>query len=319
MPDWTINDIPPQGGKLVVITGANSGLGYETALALAGKGAHVILAVRNLVSGESAAATIRQTHPQAQLEVMGLDLADLSAVHRFADAFLARYPALPLLVNNAGVMALPYRQTADGFEMQLGVNHLGHFALTGRLLPAVLAAPAARIVTVSSEMHWLGRIHFDNLDGSRGYERWRAYAQSKLANLLFTYELQRRLAEAGASAISVGSHPGWSATNLQAAGPRMSGSRLSEQAFRVINRVVAQSAAMGALTTLYAAVAPAVQGGDYIGPQSLKGLRGYPGKQRSSARSYRVDLARRLWETSEALTQVRYDLTLAAGYKPERA
>lgn len=307
MPDWTIHDIPPQEGKLVVITGANSGLGYETACALAAKGAHVVLAVRNLASGEAAAAAIRNAYPQAHLEVMALDLADLSSVQRFADAFLARYAALPLLVNNAGVMALPYRQTVDGFEMQLGVNHLGHFALTGRLLPAVLAAPAGRIVTVSSEMHWVGKIAFDNLDGRLGYERWRAYGQSKLANLLFAYELQRRLAAAGATAISVACHPGWSATNLQAAGPRMSGSQVGEALFGVINRVIAQSAAMGALPTLYAAISPEVQGCDYIGPRNLRGLRGYPVKQRSSGRSYNAALAAQLWDVSVTLTGVPYE------------
>jgi NAD(P)-dependent dehydrogenase (short-subunit alcohol dehydrogenase family) len=301
---WTSVDIPDQAGKLVVVTGANSGLGYETAWELAGKGARVVLAVRDEEKGRAAAEAIQRAYPRAQVEVMALDLADLRSVRRFANTFLARYDTLPLLINNAGVMALPYRRTVDGFEMQFGTNHLGHFALTGLLLPAILAAPGGRVVTVSSGAHTNGSIDFDNLDGSKGYRPWRAYAQSKLANLLFAYELQRLLA-AGATALSVGCHPGWAATNLQAAGPRMAGARLRVRFMTVANRVLAQSAAMGALPILYAATAEAVNGCDYIGPTSWGGMRGYPGKVRSSARSYDVALARRLWQVSEDLTAVR--------------
>jgi NAD(P)-dependent dehydrogenase (short-subunit alcohol dehydrogenase family) len=236
---------------------------------------------------------------------MALDLADLRSVRSFADTLRARYDTLALLINNAGVMALPYRRTVDGFEMQFGTNHLGHFALTGLLLPAILATPRARVVTVSSGAHTNGSIDFDNLDGSKGYTPWRAYAQSKLANLLFAYELQRRFAAAGATALSVGCHPGWAATNLQAAGPRMAGARLRVRLMTIANRVLAQSAAMGALPILYAATAEGVNGCDYIGPTSWGGMRGYPGKVRSSARSYDVALARRLWQVSEELTGVR--------------
>ena len=302
---WTIEDIPDQIGKLGVVTGANSGLGFQTAWALAGKGARVVLAVRDEGKGRAAADAIRRAHPRAQLEVMALDLADLRSVRRFADTLRARYDTLALLINNAGVMALPYRRTVDGFEMQFGTNHLGHFALTGLLLPAILATPRARVVTVSSGAHTNGSIDFDNLDGSKGYRPWRAYAQSKLANLLFAYELQRRFAAAGATALSVGCHPGWAATNLQAAGPRMAGARLRARFMTGANRVLAQSAAMGALPILYAATAEGVNGCDYIGPTSWGGMRGYPGKVRSSPRSYDVALARRLWQVSEDLTGVR--------------
>ena len=309
---WTADSIPDQRGKLAVITGASSGIGYEAASALAARGARVILAIRSVEKGRLAAESIRRASPGAALEVLPLDLADLASVRGFAEAFLRRGEPLPLLINNAGVMALPFRRTADGFEMQFGTNHLGHFALTGLLLPAVLAAPGARVVTVSSGAHTAGAIDFANLDGARGYQPWRAYSQSKLANLLFAYELQRRLAAAGADAISVGCHPGYAATNLQAAGPRMEGSRLKEAIMGAANALFAQSARMGALPTLYAATAPGVNGCDYIGPTGLGGMRGYPGKARSSTRSYDEDTARRLWDISEQLTGVHYEFAAPA-------
>jgi len=303
---WTIDAIPDQKGKLVVITGANSGIGFEAAKALAGKGAHVILAVRSDTKGQAAVEKIRAAYPRAQVEFDILDLADLASVRSFAERFVSRYAALPLLINNAGVMATPYRRTADGFELQFGTNHLGHFALTGLLLPVILAAPGARVVTVSSMAHSFGQINFDNLDGSKGYQRWMAYSQSKLANLLFAYELQRRFASAGAGAISLACHPGYADTELQKVGPRMDGFALGELMSGMLNRVFAQSAAMGALPTLYAATAPEAHGGDFIGPDGLGGARGYPVPQRSNARSYDPALARRLWEVSERLTGVRY-------------
>ncbi len=305
---WTIADIPDQRGKVAVITGGNSGIGYEAASALAGKGARVILAVRNVEKGQAAVAAIKRTYPGAAAEVMALDLSDLSSVRRFAAAFRQRFEALPLLINNAGVMALPYRRTVDGFEMQFGTNHLGHFALTGLLLPAILAAPRARVVVVSSGAHASGKIDFDNLDGKQSYRPWRAYSQSKLANLLFAYELQRRFTAAGVDARAVGCHPGYAATNLQAAGPRMSGSRFGERFMEVANRLFAQSAAIGALPTLYAATAADIRGGEYIGPLGMFGMRGAPGKARSSARSHDRAVAARLWQVSEELTGLRYDL-----------
>jgi len=305
---WTQDDIPSQNGKLAVVTGGNSGIGYEAALALAGKGAHVILAVRSAERGQAAVTAIQRAHPGAAAEAMALDLSNLSSVRRFADTFLQRFEKLPLLINNAGVMALPYGRTADGFEMQFGTNHLGHFALTGLLMPAILAAPGARVVVVSSGLHTSGDIDFANLDGAESYRPWRAYSQSKLANLLFAYELQRRFTATGADTIAAGCHPGYAATNLQAAGPRMAGSRFGERVSELTNRLFAQSAAMGALPTLYAATAPDVNGCDYIGPVGLLGLRGTPGKIKSSARSYDPTLAARLWQVSEQLTGVRYDL-----------
>jgi NAD(P)-dependent dehydrogenase (short-subunit alcohol dehydrogenase family) len=305
---WTSNDIPDQHGNVVVVTGGNSGIGYEAALALARKGAQVILAVRNLEKGQAAVTAIQRAHPGAAAEVMALDLSDLASVRRFADAFLRRFETLPLLINNAGVMALPYARTADGFEMQFGTNHLGHFALTGLLMPAILASPGARVVVVSSGAHAPGKIDFDNLDGTKSYGAWRAYAQSKLANLLFAYELQRRFTAAGVGAIAVGCHPGWAATNLQAAGPQMRGSRFGVLLSALSNRLLAQNAAMGALPTLYAATAADVNGCDYIGPLRFMGMRGTPGKVKSSARSYDPALAARLWQVSEELTGVGYDL-----------
>lgn len=303
---WSQNNIPDQQGKTAVITGSNSGIGYEAALALAQKNAQVILAVRNIEKGEAAAQAIRQVYAQAQVSVQALDLADLSSVRTFAGTFLAQHDQLHLLINNAGVMALPYRQTADGFEMQFGTNHLGHFALTGRLLPALLAAPDARVVTVSSSAHMSGAVHFDDLQWERSYSRWGAYSQSKLANLLFAYELQRRFSSAGVDVISVGCHPGYAATNLQHAGPEMDGSRLKGWLFTLSNSLIAQSQAMGALPTLYAAAAPEVNGCDYIGPTGWGGMRGTPNKVKSSDKSYDAALARQLWSVSEALAGVVY-------------
>ena len=303
---WTQNDIPDQSGKLVIVTGGNSGIGYEAGLALAGRNAQVILAVRDVKKGEEAAQKIRQVHSQARVTVMLLDLSDLKSVRSFAQTFLATHERLNILINNAGVMALPARKTVDGFEMQFGTNHLGHFALTGLLLPALKATPNARVVTVSSNLHNSGEIHFDDLQWEKSYDRWGAYSQSKLANLLFAYEFQRRLAAAGIDVKSVGCHPGYAATNLQAAGPRMDGSVVSLWMMNLANMVVAQSQTMGALPTLFAAVAPQANGGDYIGPTGRGGMRGYPEKVRSNDKSYDEGMAKRLWSVSEELTGVAY-------------
>ena len=304
---WTADDIPPQAGRTVVITGANSGIGYEAARQLAAKGAHVVLACRDQAKGRGAIESITAAQPSASVELMELDLADLGSIRRFAAAALAACPALHVLCNNAGVMAIPHRTTRDGFEMQFGTNHLGHFALTGLLLERLLATPGARVVTVSSGAHKFGVMHWNDLQGERSYGSWRAYGQSKLANLLFTYELQRRLATAHAGLINVACHPGYAATNLQAAGPRMQGSSIGEAVWGFANRLLAQSAAMGALPTLYAATAPDVRGGDYIGPDGLGEQWGHPKKVRSNARSHDPEAQRRLWEISEQLVGVRYD------------
>ena len=313
---WTAAGMPDLKNKTAVITGANSGIGYEAALAMAGKGAQIVLAVRDLKKGQAAVEMIRQQHPQAALVVMPLDLAELSSVRRFAADFQEKHTHLDMLINNAGVMAIPFAQTVNGFEMQFGVNHLGHFALTGLLLPAILHTPGARVVTVSSITHLKGKIDFDNLNGLQGYHPKNAYSQSKLANLLFAYELQRRLAAAGtplseaplseAPAISVAAHPGYSSTNLQMVGPQHTGSYLGELLWRFLNATVAQKASMGALPILYAAASPDVRGGDYIGPDGRGGIRGYPTKVRSSPQSYDEAAAKRLWDVSEEMTGVEW-------------
>ena len=311
MPGWTEADIPDLSGKTVVITGANSGLGLMAADALAAKGAQVVLACRDQAKGRAAEAEIRGRHAGAKTALMSLDLSSLADIRRFADAVQAAHPRIDVLMNNAGVMALPYRKTADGFEMQFGTNHLGHFALTGLLLDRMLKTDGARVVTVSSGAHRMGRIRFDDPQWEQGYRKWPAYGQSKLANLLFAYELQRRLAAAGATAISVAAHPGYAATNLQAVGPQMQGSSLLERLMEIGNTLFSQSAAMGALPQIYAAVAPGVQGGDYYGPDGIGELWGHPRKVTSNASSQDVNAARRLWTLSEQLTGVTYPLGTA--------
>jgi NAD(P)-dependent dehydrogenase (short-subunit alcohol dehydrogenase family) len=306
---WVEQNIPSQTGKTALITGANSGLGFEAAKVLAGKGAAVTLAVRDMTKGEVAAAAIRAAVPKADLEVMALDLASLASIRAFAAAFVSSHDRLDILINNAGVMAIPHRTTADGFEMQFGTNHLGHFALTGLLLPSILKRPGARVVTVSSGVHIIGRINFDDLQSERSYSKWGAYGQAKLANLLFAYELQRRLEASGSSAISVVAHPGYASTNLQNVGLEMEGSRFGKRTMSAANRVLAQSAAMGALPEVYAATSPHVRGSDYIGPDRLMGQRGFPKKVKSNARSHDQAVAARLWAVSEELTGVSYALS----------
>ncbi len=290
------------------MTGASSGLGFETALELARHGAEVTLGVRDGGRGAAAAERIRASVGGANVSVGEVDLADLASVRALAAGWTG---PLHLLVNNAGVMALPYGLTVDGFEMQLGTNHLGHFALTGLLLPALLRGTAepnpARVVTVASGAHWAGRIDLEDLQGERRYRRWEAYAQSKLANLLFAFELDRRASAAGLGLISVAAHPGYAATNLQSAGPRMEG-RLGARAFYATgNLLLGQSAARGALPQLYAATAPDVRGGEYFGPRGPFEWRGSPVRVRASARANDPDLARDLWEESVRLTGVAFE------------
>jgi NAD(P)-dependent dehydrogenase (short-subunit alcohol dehydrogenase family) len=303
---WTSDDIGDLSGRTFVVTGGNSGLGYETARALARKRARVVIACRDAGRARAAVISLRAESSDADASFLELDLASLASVRKFADALRERHRSLHVLVNNAGVMALPQRRTADGFEAQFGTNHLGHFALTGLLLELLLAEPGGRIVTLSSTAHRMGRMRFDDLQSERGYSPWPAYAQSKLANLLFTLELQRRLAAAGAPAIAVACHPGYAATNLQFAGPRMAGSAVRERVMKLANRLFAQSAEMGALPTLYAACAPDVEGGDYIGPADFGQTWGYPTKVSRSRRARDAQAAARLWEISERLTGVRY-------------
>jgi len=311
MPDktaWTADDMPDLSSKTIVVTGGNSGIGYEAALEFARKRAEVILACRDLGKARTAAAQITASSSGAKVSVMELDLANLSSVRGFSEAFHLEHPALHVLVNNAGVMAIPYRQTADGFEMQFGTNHLGHFALTGLLLDRIVASEGARVVNVSSGAHRFGSIHFDDLQWKQNYRKWRAYGQSKLANLLFTFELQRRADAAGKKLLSVACHPGYAATNLQAVGPKMSGSSMAEYLMDLGNRAFAQSAAMGALPTEYAAVAADVHGGDYIGPDGVGEFWGHPKRVPYSAAAKDTAAAAKLWEVSEQLTNVHYAL-----------
>jgi NAD(P)-dependent dehydrogenase (short-subunit alcohol dehydrogenase family) len=310
--------MPDMDGRTVVVTGANSGLGYEATRAFARAGARVIMACRSVDRGETAAAEIRREVAGADLPVRELDLASLSSVRTFAGGF---DDDLHVLCNNAGVMALPRSETADGFETQFGVNHLGHFALTGLLFDRLRETAAAdgdvRVVTHASGLHERGEIDFDDLQGERDYDRWEAYARSKLANVLFAYELDRRLQGTGDDVTSVACHPGYAATNLQRRGPEAEGSRLKAALMAVANAVFAQSAARGALPLLYAATASDVDGGDYVGPGGLLNMRGTPETQRSSEQSYNRRIAARLWDVSEDLTGVTYPFTeRAAGETP---
>jgi NAD(P)-dependent dehydrogenase (short-subunit alcohol dehydrogenase family) len=306
---WTARDMPDLTGRTAVVTGANSGIGFHTARELAAHGADVTLAVRNAGKGAEARDRILAEAPAATVTVGSLDLADLASVRAFAEAWSTEHPeGLDLLINNAGVMAIPRRTTADGFEMQFGTNHLGHFALTGLLLPALVARPRSRVVTVSSGAHRFGRMDFDDLMGQRRYLRWRAYGQSKLANLLFTSELQRRLDLNAIPMLALAAHPGYADTNLQNVGPQMDGRSWMAKAMASANGILAQSAEMGALPTLFAATAPGLPGDSYVGPDGFMEQRGHPRLvDRSRAASVGAD-ARRLWTLSEDLTGVHYPL-----------
>ena len=304
---WTSKNIPELHGRTALITGANSGIGLEAARVLAERGARVILGCRDLAKGQSALDDIAAGQPAGEVELLEIDLADLESIAAAAEQAATRWDRLDVLVNNAGVMALPYRQTVDGFEMQFGTNHLGHFALTGRLLPLLLAAPAPRVVTISSGMHKIGRMDFANLDGTKGYRKWPVYGMSKLANLLFTFELHRRAEAAGLPLTAAAAHPGYTRTNLQTAGPRMAGAKLTELIMKAGNAIVTQSPQMGALPTVYAAVAEDVGGGDYIGPGGLAEMRGYPVKVKATRAARDPRDAAKLWEVSESLTGVTFD------------
>ncbi len=303
---WTEADVPDQTGRVVLVTGANSGIGYETARVLAEHGAHVVLGCRNPAKAAEAVERIRAGTPDASLEVLDIDLADLDSVAAAATRIAASHARLDLLVNNAGVMAIPHATTAQGFEMQFGVNHLAAFALTGRLLGPLLATPGSRVVAVSSQGHRPGRIHFEDLQSEQRYHPWRAYFQSKLANLLDTFELQRRLVAAAADTVAVAAHPGGARTNLGHENPGGLLNTLGHVSRPVIERWFLQSAAMGALPTLRAATDPGVIGGDYYGPDGLGEQRGHPKRVGTSARARDLDTARRLWDVSVELTGVTY-------------
>ncbi|HEC42910.1 MAG TPA: SDR family NAD(P)-dependent oxidoreductase [Bacteroides sp.] len=293
---WTNENIPDLSGKTAIVTGSNSGIGFEAAKALAKKDARVIMAVRNIEKGEEAAKEIRDAYADSIIVVAGLDLGSLESVKTFADKFNAENQRLDILINNAGVMMPPYSTTKDGFELQFGTNHLGHFALTGLLLPLLVKTEDSRVVNVSSAGHKAGKINFEDLHSKNSYNKMKAYGQSKLANLLFTYELQRKLENAGSGTLVTAAHPGWTITNLQ----RHSGG------LSFLNPVFGQKQQVGALPTLRAAVGADVKGSDYYGPRGFMEMQGAPVKVKSNDRSHDTETARRLWEVSEDLTGVVY-------------
>jgi NAD(P)-dependent dehydrogenase (short-subunit alcohol dehydrogenase family) len=296
---WDATNIPPQQGRKVIVTGSSSGIGFETAKALAAKKAEVILAVRNPQKGELALAKIKKEIPHAKVSQIQVDLADFSSIKAFADAYTKQFTTLDLLINNAGVMVPPYSKTKDGFELQMGTNHLGHFLLTGLLLPLLMKSKGARIVTVSSSAHHLGNINFDDLNWERrSYSPWRAYGDSKIANLYFTYELQERLRNAGSAVLATAAHPGWSDTELQRH------ASVTEK----LNKYFAQNPEMGALPTLRAAIDESAEGGEFYGPSGWLELKGFPKVTKSNTRSHNTDIRKKLWKVSEELTTVRFSI-----------
>ncbi len=303
MSKWTASDVPDQSGRVAIVTGANTGIGYGAAAVLADKGAHVVLAVRNLEKGNAAAAKIKAASPNATVTVQELDLTSLDNVRKAADDLRANFPRIDLLINNAGVMYTDKASTKDGFELQFGTNHLGHFALTGLLLDNLLPVQGSRVVTVSSTGHRIrAKIHFDDLNLDRNYNRVVAYGQSKLANLLFTYDLARRLKAKGAPTIALAAHPGAADTELLRNMP--GGIRQVSQFFW--STFIAQDSDMGAEPTLRAAADPAAQNGQYYGPGGFGEQKGHPKVVESSAQSHDEDIQRRLWTVSEELTGVTY-------------
>ena len=297
MAKWNANDIADQKGRLVVITGATSGIGLEAARVLAGKNASVIIAARNTNKAEAVSGGIREEFPAADISVRELDLTSLKSIAAFADSILADFDRLDVLINNAGIMACPFAKTADGFEIQMGTNHLGHFALTGRLMPLLKKTGGSRLVVVSSVGHKFGNIDFSDLNWeTRKYKTNNAYFDSKLANLYFTYELARRLGENGSSPVVTAAHPGWTRTELQ----RHSG------LISFLNNFFSQGVDMGALPTLRAGFDDAVEPGDYFGPSGFMEMQGDPVKVPSNARSHSAQAARQLWQMSEELTGIQY-------------
>jgi NAD(P)-dependent dehydrogenase (short-subunit alcohol dehydrogenase family) len=311
MADWTAASVPDQTGRVALITGANSGIGLEAARVLAGRGAHVVLACRTRSKADAARDSILADHPSADVSIVDCDVSSLASVAAAAADFRGRFDRLDLLINNAGVMATPYERTVDGFELQLATNHLGHVALTAHLLPMLIATSGSRVVNVSSLAHAMGTIDFDDLQSERSYKAWPAYGQSKLANLLFTFELQRRLAAVGADTIAVAAHPGISETNLATSTGGMLG-RLMLMA-RPIARLLSQSAQSGSLPTLRAATDPAVRGGEYYGPSGFMEQRGAPERVDSKPKARDAAVAKRLWDVSVELTGVPFVGLDAAG------
>lgn len=312
MTDWTVKNLPPQTGRIAVVTGATSGIGFEAAFALAEAGARVVLASRNEAKGAEMIARIRAASPRAEVSFESLDLASLKSVADCADRLSRTLPRIDLLINNAGVMAIPSRHvTDDGFEMQFGANYLGHFALTMQLLPSIFKGQSPRVVTLSSLAHRSGRIHFDDLQFARSYRPWPAYCQSKLATLLFSMELERRARLNNWPLMSTAAHPGFATTGLQSTGPSMGLNRPSfmERATTLLAPFLAQSAAAGALPTLYAATSPDAKGGTLYGPDGFYEMKGSPRRSKIVPSAFDQTVWRRLWDVSEELT----------GVMPERA
>jgi NAD(P)-dependent dehydrogenase (short-subunit alcohol dehydrogenase family) len=303
---WTVDQIPDQSGRVAVVTGANGGIGLCTASALAGAGAHVVMACRNLEKAGAAVTSIRAKHPAASVEVVACDLSSQAATRAAAEQVRADHRRIDLVIANAGVMAMPHRVTEDGWELQLATNHLGHFTFVGLLLDRLLDVPGSRVVSVTSNAHKFGRIRFEDLHSQRKYRRWRAYGQSKLANMLFASELARRLLAARAPTIAGAAHPGYAATEIQATATRASGRRLTARVTGLADRAFGQSPAMGALPSLYAATSPHMISGMLIGPSGLFELWGHPQAVVPGKRAQDVDVARRLWQVSEELTGVTF-------------
>lgn len=306
---WNIEDVPEQTGKVIIITGANSGLGLKATEVLASKGATVVMTVRSTARGEEAKENILQEIPKADVHVMQLDLSSLASVKSFSEKFLGQFDRLDVLINNAGVMQPPRRETEEGFELQIGVNHFGHFALTGYLLPLLKQTPGSRVVTQSSVAHLQGKMNFDDLNSQQSYSRTGAYAQSKLANLLFAFELQRKFDQAEIDAVSIGVHPGYTATNLQQNGPTVGGRSFLSIIYKLSNFLMAQSVNKGVLPMLYAATMDDVNGGDYLGPKGLGGSRGYTRRVKARNTAYNLEDAYQLWQISEKLTGISYDFS----------
>jgi NAD(P)-dependent dehydrogenase (short-subunit alcohol dehydrogenase family) len=303
--DWTAEAVPDQTGRVAIITGANSGIGLETARVLAGRGATVVMACRNRVKAADAEADILAGQPDARTRVTVMDVSSLESVRRAAAELIDEHEHIDMLINNAGIMAVPEQRSVDGFELQLATNHLGHFALTGLLAERLLATPRSRVVSISSQAHRFGSMDFDDLNWERGYKSWGAYGRSKLANLLFIYELQRRLDAAAAETIAVAAHPGFSRTELQRREPGSIMDKL-ERLARPLMGLISQDASSGALSTLRAATDPDARGGDYYGPSGFGEQTGPPVLVESNAASHDEGDAARLWDVSEELTGVTY-------------
>ncbi len=307
---WISDNVSEMTGKLVIVTGANSGLGLEVSKVFAAKGADLIMACRNKVKGEEARNSIMDIYPGSSVEIAELDLADLSSVESFVENIAKQHKHLDILCNNAGVMALPRLNTKDGFEMQFGTNHLGHFSLTLGLLPLLNASDGARVINTSSMAAKMGNIDFSNLNAEKKYDKWGAYGQSKLANLLFTYELQRKLQKSGSSITVYSSHPGYSATNLLTKGPELEGASVKKKIMQLADSVVATKAILGALSTIYAATSPDVKAGALYGP-AIFGMWGLPAENKIVEKGKDPETALKLWDVSEKLTGSKYQITVS--------